>query len=178
MLRLSAANLLLALGLLGLAAPGCAAYRIGNETLYAPDVTTVYVPMIESDSFRRDLGERLTEAVIKEIELKTPYKVVGTPDADSVLVAKLQGERKLLEFENQNDDPRALEYALTANVTWLNRRRQPLAPMNAIPLPADLVSITQTATMLPEPGQSDASTQQQAIQRLAEQIVATMEEPW
>jgi hypothetical protein len=32
--------------------------------------------------------------------------------------------------------------------------------------------------MLPEPGQSDASAQQQAIQRLAEQIVATMEEPW
>ncbi|WP_428308620.1 LPS assembly lipoprotein LptE [Lacipirellula sp.] len=178
MLRPSAAKLLFALALLGLAAPGCAAYRIGNETLYAPDVTTVYVPMIESDSFRRDLGERLTEAVIKEIELKTPYKVVGTPDADSVLVAKLQGERKMLEFENQNDDPRALEYALTANVTWLNRRRQPLAPMNAIPLPADLVSITQTATMLPEPGQSDASAQQQAIQRLAEQIVATMEEPW
>ena len=60
---------------------GCAAYRFGNGTLYAPDVPTVYVPMIESDSFRRDLGERLTEAVVKEIELKTPFKVVGTPDA-------------------------------------------------------------------------------------------------
>lgn len=178
MIRPSAAKLLPFFALLGLLAPGCAAYRVGSETLYAPDVTTVYVPMIESDSFRRDLGERLTEAVIKEIELKTPYKVVGTPDADSILSARLMGERKLLEFENQNDDPRALEYALTAQVTWLNRRRQPLAPMNSIPLPADFIPITQTATMLPEPGQSDASAQQQAIQRLAEQIVATMEEPW
>src|SRR5688572_31475837 len=103
------------------AAPGCAAYRFGNGSLYAPDVTTVYVPMIESDSFHRDLGERLTEAVIKEIELKTPYKVVGTPDADSILSARLMGERKLLQFENQNDDPRDLEYALTVQVTWLNR---------------------------------------------------------
>lgn len=177
MVRPSSANWL-TLALATLLAPGCAAYRIGNDTLYAPDVTTVYVPMIESDSFRRDMGERLTEAVIKEIELKTPYKVVGTPDADSILAANLLGERKLLEFENQNDDPRALEYALTVNVTWLNRRRQPLAPANAIPLPADFIPITQTATMLPEPGQSDASAQQQAIQRLAEQIVATMEEPW
>ena len=42
-----------------------------------PDVSTVYVPMIESGSYRRDLGERLTEAVAKQIELKTPYKVVG-----------------------------------------------------------------------------------------------------
>ena len=178
MIRPSAAKLLHFAALLGFLVPGCAAYRVGSETLYAPDVTTVYVPMIESDSFRRDLGERLTEAVIKEIELKTPYKVVGTPNADSILAARLMGERKLLEFENQNDDPRALEYALTAQVTWINRRQQPLAPMNSIPLPADFIPITQTATMLPEPGQSDASAQQQAIQRLAEQIVATMEEPW
>ena len=180
MIRPSAARLLalfVPVALMILVAPGCASYRFGNETLYAPDVATVYVPMIESDSFRRDLGERLTEAVIKEIELKTPYKVVGTPDADSILSARLLGERKLLEFENQNDDPRALEYNLTALVTWQNRRRQPLAPVNSIPLPADHIPITQTATMLPEPGQSDASAQQQAIQRLAEQIVATMEEP-
>ena len=181
MIRPSDARLLalfVPVALMILVAPGCASYRFGNETLYAPDVATVYVPMIESDSFRRDLGERLTEAVIKEIELKTPYKVVGTPNADSILTARLMGERKMLEFENQNDDPRALKYALTAQVTWINRRRQPLAPVNSIPLPADLIPITQTATMLPEPGQSDASAQQQAIQRLAEQIVATMEEPW
>lgn len=177
MARPSVARWLIA-ALTSLLASGCAAYRIGNETLYAPDVATVYVPMIESDSFRRGMGELLTEAVIKEIELKTPYKVVGTPDADSILAARLVGERKLLQFENQNDDPRALEYAMTVQVTWLNRRRQPMAPANLIPLPADFIPITQTATMLPEPGLSDASTQTQALQRLAEQIVATMEEPW
>ena len=42
---------------------GCAGYQVGTDSLYAPDVATVYVPMIESDSYRRDLGERLTEAV-------------------------------------------------------------------------------------------------------------------
>ena len=68
---------------------GCVGYQVGTGSLYAPDVATVYVPMIESDSYRRDLGERLTEAVVKEIELKTPYKVVSTPDADSMLSARL-----------------------------------------------------------------------------------------
>jgi hypothetical protein len=38
---------------------GCAAYRMGSDTLYAPDIQTVYIPMIEAESFRRDLGERL-----------------------------------------------------------------------------------------------------------------------
>ena len=157
--------------------PGCAAYRIGNGTLYAPDVSTVYVPMIESDSFRRDLGERLTEAVVKEIELKTDYKVVGTSDADSVLVARLVSDTKRVIVENQNDDPRAMELALYVDVNWHNRRREPLGAPASIPLPPEL-GIAQTAPMIAEAGQSVAVQQQQAIQRLAEQIVATMEEPW
>jgi hypothetical protein len=134
--------------------------------------------MIESDSFRRDLGERLTEAVVKEIELKTPFKVVGTPDADSILSARLVSDTKSVIIENQNDDPRGIEVGMIAEVTWLNRRREPLRQPVGIPLPPELVPIGQTSTLLPEVGQSDVTAQQQAIERLAEQIVSTMEEPW
>ncbi len=59
---------------------GCAAYHIGNSSLFPPDIHTVYVPMFESDSFRRDLGERLTEAVCKEIE--RPHDVQGGRHAE------------------------------------------------------------------------------------------------
>src|SRR5262245_54370855 len=64
---------------------GCTNYRAGNQTLFRTDIRTVYVPVFQSDSYRRNLGEWLTEAVIKEIETKSPYKVVHTSDADSVL---------------------------------------------------------------------------------------------
>jgi hypothetical protein len=167
--------------LLAVSLCGCAAYRFGSQTLYAPDVATVYVPVIESDSFRRDLGERLTEAVVKEIEAKTPFKVVGTPDgADSILAARIVNDRKKVQIENQNDDPRAIQYNLAAEVTWVNRRRQqPLMPATSVVVPPELfLPITQTAPLIAEAGQSVASQQQQAIQRMAEQIVATMEEPW
>ena len=157
---------------------GCAAYQVGTRSLYAPDVATVYVPMIESDSYRRDLGERLTEAVVKEIELKTPFKVVGTPDADSVLSAKLLTDQRRTLAENSFDDPRLSETALWAEVTWLNRRRAPIVPAQTIALPPELIGISQTATLIPEVGQSVVSSQQQAIERLAQQIVSTMEEPW
>jgi hypothetical protein len=158
---------------------GCAAYRFGSDTLYASDVTTVYVPVVESDSFRRDLGEQLTEAIVKEIERKTPFKVVGTPDADSILAARIMSDRKHVTIENQNDDPRAIEYNLSAQVTWVNRRRQPLAAATTVAIPPELfLPITQTAPLITEAGQSVASQQQVAIQRLAEQIVSTMEEPW
>src|ERR1700752_1275634 len=88
---------------------GCAGYQVGTDSLYAPDLRTVFVPMIESESYRRDLGERLTEAVQKEIELKTPYKVVDTPDADSILSAKLLGDTRHVVVENAFDDPRLSE---------------------------------------------------------------------
>ena len=157
---------------------GCASYRVGNQTLYAPDVRTVYVPMIESTSFRRDLGERLTEAVAKEIELKTPFKVVGSPDADSILSVRMVSDTKRVTIENQNDDPRALEIAMAVEITWLNRRRAPIRLPTTLALPPEMLSVNNIATLIPEAGQSVATAQQQAITRLAQQIVSTMEEPW
>ena len=67
---------------------------------------------------------------------------------------------------------------LFAEVNWLNRRREPIRRPASIPLPPELLPIGQTAMLIPEVGQSIATAQQQAIQRLAEQIVSTMEEPW
>ena len=157
---------------------GCASYRMGSETLYAPDVQTVYLPMIESDSFRRDLGERLTEAVGKEIELKTPFKVVGSPDADSILSVRLVSDTKRVTIENPNDDPRAIEVNMLAEVTWLNRRREPLRLPSTLILPPELLPFNQTASQLPEAGLPLVTVQQQAIERLAQQIVSTMEEQW
>lgn len=164
--------------LLLIAFTGCAGYQAGSGTLYAPDVHTVYVPMIESESFRRDLGERLTEAVVKEIELKTPFQVVGDPSADSVLTVRLLPDVRRLVAEDGLDQARYLENELTAEISWINRRRLPLTPVQTIALPPGLVDITQTSLLIPAAGQTVASQQQQAIARLAERIVGAMEEPW
>jgi hypothetical protein len=157
---------------------GCIGYHAGTNSLYAADVATVYVPMIDSDSYRRDLGERLTEAVVKEIELKTPYKVVNTPDADSILSARLISDTRQRLIQNGFSDPRVSQTDLRAEVNWINRRRQPLVPVQMIPIPTELLAINQTTNVIPEAGQSVATSQQQAIQRLAQQIVGTMEAPW
>ena len=46
---------------------------------------TVFV-YFKTQTFRRDLQLMLTEAVEKEIDMRTPYKVVGDPaKADSIL---------------------------------------------------------------------------------------------
>ena len=81
---------------------------------------TVHVPMFQSDSLRPDLGEWLTEAVIKEIEMRTPYKVVSNPLADSVLTGRLLWDNKRVVSENINDEPRNLIYNAALHITWID----------------------------------------------------------
>lgn len=157
---------------------GCAGYQLGTRTLYAPDVSTVYVPIFESDSYRRNLGEQLTEAVIKEIEQKTPYKVVDTPLADSVLTGRLKHDSKHVLVESNRDQPRDVEVDLRVEVVWRDSRGDLICQPMTVPVTPDLVEIGQPATYVAEGGQSNVSAQHQAIQRLAEQIVSTMEMPW
>jgi len=160
---------------------GCAGYRFGNNTLYAPNVRTVYVPMIQSDSYRNvpgvDLGERLTEAVCKEIEKRTPFKVVGSAEADSVLTARIVADTKRMQVESPSDQSRMVEMNIQVLVTWADRGGSVLAS-GAVPLPAASVDVGQAAVLVPEFGRSVVSTQQEGIVKMAQQIVGLMEEPW
>ncbi len=161
-----------------LLAGGCAGYQLGNRTLYPADVRTVHVPIFASDSFRRNLGERLTEAVVKEIERTTPYKVVGAAHADSVLEGRITGVTKRVVAENRFDDPRQLELDFAVNVSWSDHRNRSLCDPRTIELPAELTIVGAAASIVPEVGQSVVTAQQQAIERLATQIVSMMEAPW
>ena len=153
---------------------------MGSESLYAPDIRTVYVPMVESDSYRRDLGERLTEAIVNEIELKTPYKVVASPAADAVLSVHLLGDTRRSLVEDAFDAVRAAENHLRAEVTFVNHRRMGFAPCPpvVINMPPELNEVGATSLLVPAVGQTVSSSQQIAIERLAQQIVGSMEEPW
>ena len=157
---------------------GCAGYQLGQRSLYRPDVRTVHVPIAQSDSFRRNLGERLTEFVVKDLELKSPYKVVGNDTADSVLNIRIVSENKRVLSETQFDDPRDLETDFFVQISWVDRRGDLIMCHNDIPLQPLLLNISQTANFVPEAGQSITTAHQEALQRLARQIVGQMEMDW
>ena len=84
-----------------------------------PDVQTVYVPIFRSITFRRDVQLMLTEAVIKEIEERTPYKVVGSPEeADTILEGTINFADKNIVVENPYNLPRELNAWVQATVRW------------------------------------------------------------
>jgi hypothetical protein len=158
---------------------GCARYQIGNQSLYPAHIHTVYVSMFENSSFRRNLGERLTEAVQKEIELKTPYKVVSDrAAADSVLIGRLTNDNKYVLVPSPNGGPRESQVVFQVKVNWQDRTGKAIRDAAPIPWEASAVLVSGNSTLIPEIGQSTATAQQQAIQRVAVQIVALMEAPW
>lgn len=156
---------------------GCAGYQLGTQSLYRPDIVTVAVPIFQSESLRRHLGERLTEAVVKEIEHKTPYKVTQGMNADSVLTGRLIEESKYVITENANDEPRDIELEMFVELDWRGRDGRQLLRQQ-VALPPALTTVGQAVHFVPEGGQSMVTAQQDAIEKLAEQIVARMEVPW
>jgi len=156
---------------------GCAHYHFGNESLFRPEIRTIHVPMIEADTYRRHMAERLYEAVVKEIAHKTPYQLVATPRADSVLTIRLTLESKRIIVLSPTDEGRQVETNLVAQAVWLDRQGAVLAEQSQLPvLPAEAV-VAQSGSYFTEAGQSLATAHQAALARLAEQIVALLEVP-
>ena len=160
------------------AVAGCAGYRFGAASLYPPEIRTVHVPIFESNSYRRNLGEWLTEAVIREIELKTPYKVVHHANADSILSGTLIADTKRILVVSPSDEPRETEINLQVQVRWVDRRGNVLRERSGVAIPPELVDVTGASSVVPEVGQSIATAQQQSIERVAQQVVSLMEAPW
>jgi hypothetical protein len=151
------------------AVTGCAGYQVGARSLFPTEIKTVHVPMFQSGSWRPDLGEWLTEAVIKEIETRTPYKVVSNPLADSVLTGRILWDNKRVVSENIDDEPRNLLYNAAVHVTWIDNSGRILAQS----------IISADTNFVPEAGQSVTTAEQTTIRHLASQIVSEMEaESW
>ncbi|MDA0657744.1 MAG: LPS assembly lipoprotein LptE [Planctomycetota bacterium] len=157
---------------------GCAGYRFGSSNLFRPDVRTVHVPVFESDSFRKNLGERLTEAIVKQVELTSHYKVVSAGEADSILSGAIVTDTKRVIAEDRNDMPRDIDVNMEVQLRWENRQGDLIRSGWNIPLPPEFLQIGKSANFVPEAGQSITTAQQEAIEGLAAGIVSQMEMPW
>src|ERR687884_259892 len=81
---------------------------------YDTSIRTVRVPIFKNftmrDSTRQGLEFDLTKAVVREIELKTPYKVVGADcDADTELTGTIVAYNKGILNRNQQNEVREAE---------------------------------------------------------------------
>jgi hypothetical protein len=136
------------------------------------EVKTVAV-FFRSQSFRRDIEKQLTEAVEKEITLRTPFKVVGNSEkADSLLSGVITYADKNLVVESPTNLPRGLNATITISTNWTHN---PPTEIEAKRIPT---VVAETINFFPEAGETSVSAFNHVIQSLAKQIVDMMEQPW
>jgi hypothetical protein len=76
-----------------LAFAGCASdpsQGYSTASIYPTGISTIAVPIFTSESYTRDIEFQLTDALIKEIEARTPYKVVADERADTILIGQVR----------------------------------------------------------------------------------------
>jgi hypothetical protein len=157
---------------------GCAGYRFGNRTLYRNDIRTIHVPIVRSDSFRPELGVLITEAIQKEIERRTPYKLSDFATSDSVLNCRITADSKRVTAETPTDESRLLQSVMSVEVQWVDRRNVPLIETRFLPNGETTFYFADNENFVPEAGQSIATANQRLVERLANHIVDQMETRW
>ena len=147
---------------------GC---HYSTERPFREDIRTVHVEMFQSKEFRRELEFRLTESIIKRIEMDTPYRIGPQSTADVLLTGEiLRVENQVFGNDFDTDLPR--EIGSTVIV------RFQLKDMRTGEILVDRPRFVFQASYIPPVGETFSTGMTRALDGMAEQIVETMETPW
>jgi len=164
--------------MLALLEAGCAGYRIGTDALYHKEIKTVYVPMVEADTYRHGLGERLTEPICKKITERTPYQLGTEKNADSVLTVKLVAESQSVSALDKYNETRQKNLNWSVYAVWKDRKELELAELDPTPLTTMGINFSEQEYLVAEMGQSWATSSQELVDKIADRIVGMMEAGW
>jgi hypothetical protein len=161
--------------LVALLPPAGCGYHVGAP--FNPEIRSVHVPIFKSSSNRRFLEYQLTEAVQKQIQQRTHFRLVDASEADTRLTGRIIDLRKSALGQTRNSDARELQVNLAVEVSWEDVRSGQILSQQRVPLPPELLQVAAQAEFAPEVGQSLATGDQTVIERLARNIVDMMEDP-
>lgn len=144
-----------------------------TKEIYPTDVRSVSVPIFANRSFYRGAERDLSEALIKEIELRTPYKVARGGAADTDLTGTIiEVRQQLLSRRRPGNLPEQIEVSVIVDWSWKNQRTgETLRSRQGF----EAVGRYRPTHPIGEPYEI---AQHDAVQRLAADIVSTMRADW
>lgn len=133
-------------------------------------VSSVYVPVFENHTFRRELEFQLTEYVKNEILYKTRLKIVPKAQAESILKGEIVDFRERVLTEDSQDNPREERIFAYVNVQWIDLRTgREIMKRDRLVRPTEFVI---------EKGETLQTATAESFKYLAEIIVQAMESDW
>jgi hypothetical protein len=138
---------------------------------YREDVHTVAVPIFTNKDFHRGVEFSLTDAVIKQIEAKTPYKVVDRDRADTILEGEITGVKTRVVSRDRNTAvPQEELQSVTVNFVWKDLRTGKILKQRE--------GYEETKVLYPTLGEGQFAGNQVTIENLALSIVQELQAEW
>jgi hypothetical protein len=154
------------LALMGLT--GCG---YSTQRPFRTDIQTVHVEMFHSKEFRRELEFRLTEALVKRIEMDTPYRVAPRRKADALLTGELLSvENRTFGDDFDTDLPREIGSTVVVRFRLQNTRTGEIL--------TERPRFVYQTSYIPPVGETFTQGMTKAMDGVAEGIVETMESDW
>jgi hypothetical protein len=170
----------LALALAAALAGGCATggtsstspgYAVRNR--YPKEYRTVAVNVFRNDTYDRPLNGQLTEAIIKEIQAVTPYRIASEARADTLLrgTVRRRNVRELSKSRSTGLTEEAL-YEVTIDWEWVDQRTGKVIVARN--------EFTASALFVPSRPSSEPTEigRFAVVQNLASDVVANMQANW
>ena len=141
------------------------------KSLYREDVKTVAVPIFQNKTFRRGVEFQLSKAIVNQMEMRTPYKVVPRDRADTIL----EGEIVDIRLSTVSNDihsaiPQEQLYVIRTNFTWKDLRSGQVLCSRR--------NFEQTVSFFPTLGEGEFVGSQEGSERLALGIVQELQANW
>lgn len=175
-LRLGAVVLGCAAGSLAGCLAGCSADPTRGysfHTTYDARVRTVSVPIFANETYFSGLEVRLTEAIIKEIQRTTPWRVVGSENAATTLTGSID-HVEMHRLTSQRGTGLVQEQALqiTVSFDWVDNRSGETTVSRR--------AFVATASFVPPRGVGEPIeiAESGAVRELARDIVAELRADW
>jgi hypothetical protein len=155
-----------------------------TRSTFREDIKTVAVPVLVNDTYYRDVGFQLTDALIKEIQRNTPYRVASQKQADSILLGRVtEVELDRLSKSKLTGLSEEVILSVTIDFEWKDRRtgetlvsrRSFMGSALFVPSRSNKESPAITDATAREPIELGEFA---AVQLLARDVVAELEATW
>ena len=144
-----------------------------SSSLYSPKYQSVAVPIFQNNTMVRDMEFMLTDAIIKEIESRTPYRILAEQYADTLITGTIQsvGLQTISQSRTTGLDNEVM-ITVVIDFEWLNLRSG-----------GRLVgrqNFSSSALFIPSQPSSEPIEigQFAVVQQLSSDIVAQMQSSW
>ena len=144
-----------------------------SKELFPTQYQTVASPRFENRTFYRGLEFELAEALTKQIESRTPYKIVAPGSAQTILEGTITDvQQTQLSRRRPGGVPQEVELTVTVDFVWKD--------LTSGEVITDRRGFVSVGRHVPTSGIGEPFeiAQHQAIERLARDIVSTMRSDW